>query len=68
LFTAKAGWAHSVLFTADLRSFSDRTPDGSPASTPKKKRKIKEGKAIAVEEAGPVSDEVESPVKAEEPA
>ncbi|KAJ3568639.1 hypothetical protein NP233_g5580 [Leucocoprinus birnbaumii] len=38
-----AGWAHSVMFTADLKSFADfnSTPSASPqkkASTPKRKR------------------------------
>ncbi|KAI9019795.1 DNA glycosylase, partial [Hyaloraphidium curvatum] len=38
LFGSTAGWAHSVLFTADLKAFSDRTGE-SQAATPRKKRK-----------------------------
>lgn len=57
LWGKHAGWAHSVLFTADLREFADRSPikaergivkveetsatikNGSPTSTPSRKRK-----------------------------
>lgn len=43
LFGDTAGWAHSVLFTADLGSFRDRSPEGTPQNSPKKKRKGNDG-------------------------
>lgn len=68
LFPDSAGWAHSVLFTADLRAFSDRTPEGTPNTTPRKKRKVKaedEGEATTTVAAPVASSPTEERVKSE---
>jgi N-glycosylase/DNA lyase len=55
LWGKHAGWAHSVLFTADLREFADRSP---------KKEKLINGEThiVKVEEAL-IATEVDSPVR-----
>jgi len=47
VFGAYAGWAHTVLFAAELRDFKDRAPPsaGKKPPTPKEKREAAKGRA-----------------------
>lgn len=44
-----AGWAHSVLFTADLREFSDRKARTGEAKPSRVKSEIKEGEGLIID-------------------
>ena len=57
LWGKEAGWAHSVLFTADLRAFSDRL------TTKIKVKEIKEGKDVKVLTEIQVKAEILTPTK-----
>lgn len=54
-----AGWAHSVLFTADLRTFSDRLENTKTTATVKSKTEVK----VEVKDEGDEKVKVEEKVK-----
>ncbi|KAK6519530.1 8-oxoguanine glycosylase ogg1 [Arthrobotrys megalospora] len=63
LWGDEAGWAHSVLFTADLRTFSDRLENTKTTTTVKSKTKVKvEVKEEEEEEEGVKVEEVKEEV------
>jgi N-glycosylase/DNA lyase len=65
LWGKEAGWAHSVLFTADLKAFAEVGIEKTTTST-KSRKKIKEEGADSDVEMEEVVEEEEEKVKVEE--
>ncbi|KAK6501808.1 8-oxoguanine glycosylase ogg1 [Arthrobotrys musiformis] len=64
LWGEEAGWAHSVLFTADLRAFSDRLENTKTSASKKVKVEVKEEEVkVEIKEE---EEEVKTEVKEEE--
>lgn len=71
LWGKEAGWAHSVLFTADLKSFSERLASKIEKNEEvdgivKQEIKMENGDGIGGEEAKVVKKEIEKEIKTED--